>query len=186
MKLKVRIISPLIAILGISPIILQHFVPDLLPSPINITTTPTTTKVSTFYKGIRLNVTVNDTSPRVGDSVLMDIRVTNVNSSDQIGYFFDSISMTILNSEGKSVWACMIWYSRGYALSNTSIIPGYVNLTLHRTRGEAFVWKVETSPNFEEVKPGESYYIIANCGLSSKSEYWINIESDPIRVKIRS
>ncbi|MFX0199714.1 MAG: hypothetical protein ACFFCW_26630 [Candidatus Hodarchaeota archaeon] len=186
MKLKLRVILPLIAILGITPIILQHFVPDLLPSPIKITTTPTMAKVSTFYKGIRLNVTVNDTSPRVGDSVLIDVRVTNVNSSDQIGYFFDSIDMTILNSEGKSVWACMIWYSRGYALSNTSIIPGYVNLTLHRTRGEAFVWKVETFPYFEEIKPGESYYIVANCCLQIKSEYSINIESDPIRIKIRS
>lgn len=183
MKPKLRTILPLIALLGITPIILQQFVPNLHNSPIKITTTPTTAEVSTFSQGIWLNVTVNDTSLRVGDSVRIAVRITNVNCSDPVGLFYDSIYVTVLNSEGISVWVCQIWYSR---TTITTITPGYVELTLHRTISQAFVWKVEPLPNSNvEFKPGESYYIVASCGPRIKSQYSIQIQSDPIRVEIR-
>ena len=186
MKPKLRTILPLIGILGITSIILLQFVPNLFYSPIQTTTTPTTTEVSVFSQGIRLDVIVNDTTPRIGGAILVVVRITNVNSSDPVGYFYDSVYMDVLNSEGISVWTCQIWYSSGYAIAITTITPGYVELPLHRTMSQRFLWKVEPYPNSNiKIKPGESYYIVASWGLLIKSEHWIQIQSDPIRVEIR-
>lgn len=130
-------------------------------------------EVSAFSEGVRLDVGVNDTTPRVGGAVLVVIRMTNVNSSTPVPYG-GGLSIKVRNSEGVSVLVLEVMSPT--MLPITSPNPHYRELHINQTVVlDVWVWKVETSPYFEEVTPGEDYYIVVWA-------YGPPIEIGPIRV----
>ncbi|MFQ6125864.1 MAG: hypothetical protein ACE5R6_14850 [Candidatus Heimdallarchaeota archaeon] len=137
-------------------------------------------ETSTFSQGIRLDVGVNDTTPRVGDAVLIVSRMTNVNSSEPVG-FYGSLDMKVLNNESVIVYAASVEFLM------VTIAPGYVELALNQTFTNVFVWKVETSPYINvEFKPKESYDIVVACGLRTRGAHRFSVSSTPIQVTISS
>ncbi len=122
-------------------------------------------EVSVFYKGIRLDVGINDTTPQVGGAVLIVIRMTNVNYSEPV-YHPKLIAVDILNSKRELIdgWDQIYW---GFP----SEIPVNQTVTI------LSMWRLENTVRYAnvEIKPGEDYYIVV----------WVfgpPIEFGPIRV----
>ncbi|MFX0199715.1 MAG: hypothetical protein ACFFCW_26635 [Candidatus Hodarchaeota archaeon] len=177
MKLKVRIIFSIFIIIGILTIsvVLPQFTPNSPQPSAQTTSTPSTpniiitstvipptipetfaVEVSTLSHGIRLDIGVTDTTPRVGDTVYVVIWITNVNWSDPVSYNAHSINIVVLNSKGEWVNADNVIYPGAFPKE----IP------FNQTRRVVQLWKVETVPNYNvEVKPGESYDIVVKCAF---------------------
>lgn len=126
-------------------------------------------EVSVFYQGIRLDVGINDTTPRVGGAVLIVIQMTNVNNSEPV-YHPSSLFMEILNSEREQIDGRLQMY------------PGFRSeIPVNQTVTILSMWRLEDTFRYAnvEIKPGEDYYIVV----------WIcdpPIEFGPIRVVAES
>ncbi|MFX0199849.1 MAG: hypothetical protein ACFFCW_27315 [Candidatus Hodarchaeota archaeon] len=197
MKSKLMIIfSSLFIIIGIISIVLTHSALNSPQFPAQTTTTiPATTyiyltepppliipenfavEVSTVSQGVRVDVGINDTTPRVGGAVLVVIQITNVNSSGPVGFNNHAIQMEVFNSKGEKAGGLAVYYP------GITIAPGYYKLPLHQNATVVHEWQVETNSYLDaEVKPGESYYIVVRCELQGVE----TIETVPIPVVVES
>ena len=198
LKSKLMIIFPLIIIIGVITIsiVLPQPAPNSPqppaqtpppPPPAYLTETGLpipeqfAAEVSAFSEGIQLDVTVNDTTPRVGGAVLVVIRITNVNSSEPVRFLRFGIEISVFNSEGVIVDGVLVWFP------TLTITLDYGGFPINQTHTDVWVWKVTPLPNSNvEFKPGESYDIVVSCGFQTRSAHQIKVSSTPIQVVISS
>ncbi|MFX0199716.1 MAG: hypothetical protein ACFFCW_26640 [Candidatus Hodarchaeota archaeon] len=129
-------------------------------------------EVTTFSKGVQVDVSVNDTTPQIGGAVLVVIRITNVNSSEPVSYG-GGLNVMVRNSEGVTVDGFMVKFPM------MPKPPHYGELLVNQTFTQVWVWKVETSLDYGEVTPREDYYIDVGA-------FGIPIKIGPIRLEAES
>ena len=138
-----------------------------------------TMSVSAFSRGVRLEVTVNNTNPSIGDVVGIEASITNVNSTERLFWGGRNLMFDVLNSDGVRV------YGLGVVFTQPTPPIGPVELTKNETYSETLEWKAETSPDFNvEVKSGETYYIIVRCKFKTDTGEPIELSTEPIRVRV--
>jgi len=181
-KLKEKYLLVALVIAGI----IVGYTGYILYAPSETTPTPTpaptphTMSVSAFSRGVRLEVTVNNTNPSIGEVVGIEASVTNVNSTERVFWGGINLMFEVLNSDGVKV------YGLGVLFTQPTPPIGPVELTKNETYSETLEWRAEKSPDFNvEVKSGETYYIIVTCRLNTDTGDRIELSTEPIRVTIR-
>lgn len=180
-KLKEKYLLVALVIAGI----IVGYTGYILYAPSETTPTPTpaptfhTMSVSAFSRGVRLEVTVNNTNPSIGDVVGIEASITNVNSTERLFWGGRNLMFDVLNSDGVRV------YGLGVVFTQPTPPIGPVELTKNETYSETLEWKAETSPDFNvEVKSGETYYIIVRCKFKTDTGEPIELSTEPIRVRV--
>lgn len=86
------------------------------------------TEMSAFSQGIKLDVAVNDTNPRLRHSVAIIYSITNVNSSEQVCLGGGTVEVEVLNSEGKAVYRHYVFFPQT-TLACPELL--YIRLRIH-------------------------------------------------------
>lgn len=136
-------------------------------------------EISAFSRGIQLDVTVIDINPWLYSTVYIVSCVTNVNSSEPVFFVGGVVHMEILNREGQTVSVPELFFpemtpARPWALHS------------HQTRTVVHRWLLVTDSSFKvEIKPGESYYIVATCKLHTHAGDSLEISTEPIQLVVK-